>query len=451
MEFERDLYIYLTNWKNREDRMPLLLRGARQVGKTTLIRQFAKEFDVFLEFNLEKQKDRAPFEQLDDIDDLVSALFLLRDQTFNKFKTHLLFIDEIQEWSPAINKLRYLYEEWPMIHVVATGSLMDHALNEGQRIPVGRVEYAVLHPMNFSEYLVARDKKMLKDRFLEMPIPNIAMTPLYEEFHKYVLLGGMPKIISSFLQNKPDIAGLKPIFHGLLRGYREDVEKYAKNRTEVQVIRHIINMAPLFADQRIKFQKFGNSEYRAREVGEAFRSLEKARIVDLIYPTVETSPPLIPDMDKRPRLQYLDTGLMNYVLNNQFDVLRLSDLNDVSRGKIAQHIVYQEVKSMSIDPDFKNAFWVRQERRSQAEVDLVVPWNNYLIPIEIKSGASGKLRSLHEFIDRCDHNYAIRMYKGPLKVDELKTRKGKKYFLLNMPYFLGTQLDAYVDWFVNHE
>lgn len=446
MEFKRNLYEYLVDWKTREDRMPLILRGARQVGKTTLVRHFAAQFDEFLEFNLEKTKDRAVFQANDDIKDLLPSLFLNRGKVHRSNRTYLLFIDEIQEWPSAINQLRYFYEERPDIHVIASGSLLDHALNKGQKIPVGRVEYAVLHPMNFEEYLWAQGNEAVNAAISTFPIQEFSLPTLFETFHRYALLGGMPRILASYFDHQ-DISRLKPIFNSLIRGYTEDVEKYASNRTEVNVIRHVIQAAPAIADQRIKFEKFAGSNYKSREVGEAFRSLEKAKLLDLMYPSVETSPPAILDYDKRPRLQLLDTGLMNFASGLQSELLSIQDLNDTSRGRIAQHIVYQEMKSIHSEPDYKNVFWVRQESKSSAEVDLIYNYNQYLIPIEVKSGATGRLRSLHEFMDRCDHKYAVRLYRGPVQVNTLSTRLGKKYQILNLPYFLTFQIDRYLEWF----
>lgn len=447
MSLQRNIIDTLRVWGDRDDRMPLMLQGARQVGKTTVVRQLGEEYDVYMEFNLERVKDRQPFETYPDIDELVEALFLQMGIIPNEERRCLIFIDEIQEWPAAVNMLRYFYEDYPQLHVIASGSLLDFALDESERIPVGRVEYAVLHPMNFEEYLMAAGDKALLAAYQKMPISKVATTRLFEAFHKYTMIGGMPRVVDTYIRDQ-SVTGLKRIYNSLMKGYRDDVEKYARNKTDREVIRHIIGVAPTLADQRVKFQKFGNSEYRAREVGEAFRSLEKARLLDLIYPTTATTPPIITDYDKRPRLQFLDTGLINHAAALQSELLGIKDLNDASRGRTVQHIVYQEVKSRFESPDYHNTFWVREERRSQAEVDLLIPLDQYLIPVEIKSGAVGKLRSLHEYMDRCEHTYAVRLYRGPIRVDVAKTRLNKEYQLLSLPYFLAGRLEEYMRWFI---
>ena len=443
----RQFYEFLKDWKLRSTRKPLILRGARQVGKTTLIRSFADEFDQFLYFNLEIKSDKLLFEKAEGINELTQILFLERQSTISEEIPTLLFIDEIQEFPEAINQLRYFYETYPYLHVIATGSLLEHALEPGIKIPVGRVEYAVLHPVSFSEYLRSTGTGEALRLFTQIPVPDIALQTLFRLFHEYTIIGGMPAIVQSYIEGE-DITQLKPLYDNLLQTYMEDVERYAGNTTKQNVIRHIIRTAPYYADQRVTFQNFGGSTYKSREVGEAMRSLEKARIIELMYPTTNTSPPAVPDHHKRPRLQFLDTGLLNNVLQNQAELLQLEDLNDATRGAIVQHIVYQELKSRHYEVSYENIFWVREKHTASAEVDLIYPHNNWLIPIEIKSGPSGKLRSLHEFMDRCDHHFALRLYRGKMQIDKVKTRTGKEYKLLSIPYFLASRIPEYVAWFV---
>jgi predicted AAA+ superfamily ATPase len=207
----------------------------------------------------------------------------------------------------------------------------------------------------------------------------------------------------------------------------------------------------LFLDQRIKFQGFGNSNYRSREVGECFRILEDARILRLIYPTTDLKPPVQADLKKSPRVQLLDTGLVNYTLGIQGQLLSLEDLSSAYKGSLIPHLTGQELISTQTLSDRKPNFWVREKRQTSAEVDLVFAWQNKIIPIEIKSGATGSLRSLHQFIEASDHPYAVRVYGGGFKVEETQTPQGKPYLLMNLPYYLGTKIGEYVKWFtINH-
>ncbi len=207
--------------------------------------------------------------------------------------------------------------------------------------------------------------------------------------------------------------------------------------------------APYEIDNRINLNRFGASEFRTREVKEAMDSLSKARLIELIYPTTQVAPPVVSDLKKRPRLHFLDIGLVNYQLGLHQELLSINDLHKSSKGKLVQQLVNQELKSLDYLPGSKRAFWVREERGTSSEVDIVYPYQNLLIPIEVKSGASGTLRSLHEFMDRCPHDYAVRVYSGGLSIDELKTTRGKTYRLLNLPYFLSAWIKEYLNWFFN--
>jgi hypothetical protein len=211
-----------------------------------------------------------------------------------------------------------------------------------------------------------------------------------------------------------------------------------------------MSTAHLGLDSRIKFQNFGNSNYRSREVGEAFRNLDDAKVIQLIYPTTDTSPPILPDMKKSPRLQFLDTGLINHELNIQAEMLAMKDLNNAYKGAIIPHLVAQELMSLNTIKSVKPIFWVREKNQSSAEVDLVLQFNKMVIPIEIKSGKEGKLKSLHQFIEAAPHPYAVRMYAGKFSIEEHSTRSGKKYFLMNIPYYLTTKLNEYLSYFVSN-
>jgi predicted AAA+ superfamily ATPase len=209
-----------------------------------------------------------------------------------------------------------------------------------------------------------------------------------------------------------------------------------------------MSTAHLYVDERIKFQNFGNSNYKSREVGEAMRNLDDARIVQLIYPTTDKQPPAKPDLKKSPRLQFLDTGLINNELNIQAEMLAMEDLSSSYRGSIIPHLITQEKMSINTTKSIKPHFWVREKKQSSAEVDLVIPFQNYLIPVEIKSGKEGTLKSLHQFIEAVDHPYAIRMYAGEFRIDQHTTRNGKEYHLMNLPYYLGTKLNEYIEYFL---
>jgi predicted AAA+ superfamily ATPase len=442
---ERNLKV----WKQKSNRKPLILRGARQVGKTTLIKDFAQSYKFRIFLNLEKPAEAALFKKDSGVKSIVESLFLSANISIASIGETLLFIDEIQESPEAIQMLRYFYEEYPELNVIAAGSLLEFAMKKVRSFPVGRVEYLYLHPMNFTEYLEAVNHKSALEQIARVPVEPFAHTVLLDLFNKYSIVGGMPEVISNYIE-KDSLTELPGVYESLWGTYRNDVEKYAGNETERRIIKHILSTAPYYVDQRIKFQNFGQSSYRSREVGEAMRNLDHAGIMKLIYPTTDVTVPAKPDLRKSPRLQFLDTGVINNVLGIQPEMLTLTDLSNSYKGAIIPHLIIQELISLNSINDNKPNFWVRDKNQSSSEVDLVYAHKNMLIPIEIKSGSDGTLRSLHQFVEHCDHPYAVRIYAGKFEISRTKTPGGKPYLLMNLPYYLGTKIPDYLVYFIDN-
>lgn len=436
----------LKKWKIDKNRKPLILRGARQVGKTTLVNQFSEEYKQYIYLNLERLDHIQIFNSLNHVQDIVEALFL-KFELRRDYSNTLLFIDEIQESPKAIALLRYFYEDIPELHVISAGSLLEFSLKQVQSFPVGRVSFMHLFPMNFEEFLEAMDKILAVKAFHQIPISESAQNILFDLFHTYILIGGMPEVVKMYHQNKSFI-GLNEIYSSIWETYKSDVRKYAKSSTEEKVIIHIMGSAYNFLDQRVTYQNFGNSNYKSREVGEAFRSLDEAKVIQLIHPTTQVDFPIIPDFRKKPRLQFLDIGLVNHGLNVQHELIGVKDLSSAYKGSLIPQIVTQELISTNKFSYHKPNFWVREKNQSSAEVDLVIQFRGLLIPVEIKSGPIGKLRSLHQFMDACPHQYAVRLYAGKLEIHDTKTTNGKTFKLLNLPYYLGAKLQDYIAWFV---
>lgn len=196
------------------------------------------------------------------------------------------------------------------------------------------------------------------------------------------------------------------------------------------------------------FQGFGQSNYKSREMGEALRTLQRAMILYLLYPSIVTEPPVTVDQKKSPRLQFLDTGLLNYIVGLQGHFFKFDDLHSFYQGTIAEHIVGQELLTLDMNRLNKPRFWVREQRQSNAEVDFVIPFQQYVVPLEVKAGKTGSLRSLHQYMDRVGHSYAVRLYAGPLQETGAATSSGKTYKLLNLPYFLAGKINDYLHWFI---
>ncbi len=443
--FKRAIVQELEKWAKKKNRKPLVIRGARQVGKTTVVNQFAQNFEQYIYLNLELPTDRKPFENFKDLETLVQALLFLKDKEYSKRKSTLLFIDEIQEVPEAFNILRFFYEQMPEIPVISAGSLLETIFNNKLSFPVGRVEFLVVRPVSFIEFLEAANEKSALEQINQIPLKSFAHEKLLNLFHTYALIGGMPEIVKEYTETK-DLTALGTLYDSIITSYIDDVEKYASNNTQVQIIRHVIKASYYEAGKRIKFQGFGKSGYGSKEIGEALRTLEKALLVSLIYPTTNAKLPIIPELQKSPRLHLLDTGLMNYAAGIQKEIIGTTDLNNVYQGTVIEHLVGQELLASNYNALSALSFWVREKTTSTAEVDYVIAYDGRLIPIEVKSGKEGKLKSLHLFMDESPNTIAIRFYAGELSVTIATTPKGKKYHLLNLPYYLVSQLPKYIEW-----
>lgn len=185
--------------------------------------------------------------------------------------------------------MRFFYEEIPTLHVISAGSLLEFAMQKVHSFPVGRVEFLYLHPLNFQEYLEATGKQPLRKQLEHIPVKAFAHPTLMEAFHRYAIIGGMLEVVKTDIEQH-SLSDLPIIYESIWGTYKNDVEKYTSNDTERKIIKHLMDTAPLYLDERIRFQGFGNSNYRSREVGEAFRTLDDARIVRLIYPTTDLPP-----------------------------------------------------------------------------------------------------------------------------------------------------------------
>ncbi len=443
--FYRNQLKELETWRTSPTRKPLVIRGARQVGKTTLVHEFGKQFSQYIHINLEKSRDARLFEDFEDIQHLLTRIFLEKRFLQQYISDTLLFIDEIQESPKVVNLLRYFKEEVPQLAVIAAGSMLETLLGKNLTFPVGRVEYKVLRPVSFDEFLKASGEQQLLEEFHKTPIEKYAEPALRDAFHTYALLGGMPEVIQHYVTHK-DVTALGPIYDSLIKSYLDDAEKYAKSEQQLHLIRFAIHQAIQKAGHRTTFQRFGNSNYPSKSIGEVLRALEKTHLLHVLYPTTGTTLPVEPDYKKTPRIQFLDTGLINYFAGLQLDVLGTKDLNSVYQGKLIEHLVGQELLSFQSLSLQKLHFWVRYKKQSDAEVDFIYPYRGKLIPIEVKSGAKGHLKSLQVFLDHSPLHFAIRFYAGSRQLDELKTSSGKPFYLLSLPYFLASRIELYINW-----
>ena len=202
------------------------------------------------------------------------------------------------------------------------------------------------------------------------------------------------------------------------------------------MIRYILEEGWGYAGQAVTLGGFAQSAYKARETGEAFRTLEKALLLELVYPTTHTIMPATTDLKRAPKLIWLDTGLVNYAAEIQKEYLLSKDLTDTWRGMAAEQIVAQELKALSNEAGKKQKFWVRAKRGSSAEVDFVYIYGGKIIPIEVKNGHNAHLKSIHQFMNETEHDLAVRIWSGNYAIDEVTTNEGKHFKLINLPFYM---------------
>ena len=256
----------------------------------------------------------------------------------------------------------------------------------------------------------------------------------------------MPEALAEYAAHE-DITRLSPIYRSLINGYNEDVEKYARNTNQTNVIRHLLTHGWAEAGQTITFSRFGGSNYTSKEVHEALEVLQKAFLLSLDYPITTVKAPAIPALTRQPKLIWLDSGIMNFSVDIQTEYLQNRSLTDVWKGHAAEQIVGQELR-IALDRNYRNEqfFWVRDKKGATAEVDFVWQHNTSIIPIEVKSGTNAHLRSLHSFMDTADStDVAIRIWPGKYGIDEVTTPKGKTFRLINLPFYYVGMIDKVID------
>jgi len=443
--YNRDLLFDLRAWKQKSKRKPLVLRGARQVGKTTLVDEFGKEFDFYIKLNLEKKADYELFARTDNVKEIVQYLYVRAGIEDDINHSVLLFIDEIQESYAAVSLLRYFYEEVPQLYVIAAGSRLQKLLKKKvadrqslkRSFPVGRVEYLNLRPFSFFEYLSAAGKQKWREQIENLTVSDLLHVDLQKEFNTYALIGGMPEVVSHYLEHK-NLVSLAPIYKSLITGYIDDVENYARNDAQTRVIRHILNTGWHEAGSAITFANFGNSTYTSTQIHEAMDVLSKAFVMNLAYPITSTKAPAMPVRRRSPKLIWMDNGLVNHKVGLAQEYLQNKNLLDTWRGRAAEHIVAQELRVLLDKHDEEElSFWVRDKKGANAEIDFIWQKEGRIYPIEVKSGHNSKLQSLHVFVDNSDLPVtAIRFWNEPYSVNDLITPVGKKPFrLINVPFY----------------
>ena len=441
--FSRKINRYLQDWSKSSFRKPLLIRGARQVGKTTAVRMFGQEFDVFIELNMELDDDRELFERETDINRLYNLILITKGIASSAGRV-LIYIDEIQHCEKAIAALRYFYEQRPDLYVIAAGSLLE-ALLDRQRIglPVGRVSSVWMYPLDFEEFLEAAEQHQLLSELQSLPLKGHLLPAINRWFRQYALIGGMPEIVSAYLKTN-DLSLVRRMQADLLVAYDDDMIKYAQTRDQADTIRLIWSFLPTVVCKQVSYSGFGKLKLRTESVRSAMRILELCGLVYRVSPYTTYELPALLDYSKKVKLLMLDTGLLNYLAGVQAEYFGSQSLNSIYKGAAMEHLIGQLLISQGGEEIMPLSYWQRDKRGSSAEIDYVYRHRGKLIPIEVKAGACGTLKSLHLFMEKSPQDLAIRFYDGEFRVQSVERKEGKTFTLLNIPLALVGNLKEYV-------
>lgn len=425
----------LIDWTKSIRRKPLIIRGARQVGKTWLVENaLSRSFDHFVKIDLEKRKDlHIHFSENLDPKGILNALELAGGRIIPG-KT-LLFLDEIQACPRAIMALRYFYEQIPELHVVAAGSMLEIAFGDIS-IPVGRVQYLSLHPMTFYEYLCALDREPMAERLLMDPAKSGKQISdmILAELKTYFFIGGMPECVKVWR----DTGSMIEVFQvqsEILESFRDDFSKYTP-RVDPLCLDAVFLNAARFLGEQIKYTRL-NHGHSGQTNRKAFDLLTKAR---LIHKIPSCNPPGIPlgatANPKKFKSALLDIGLLQRLCQVPVESeLKQDNLLSIYRGKLAEQFIAQELLAWQGGPLY---YWSRDARSSNAEVDFLAVRNGRLYPIEVKSGKGGSLRSLHMMLEKYpDCPEGLVFFSG--EYQELPQQKLKFIPLYSLPFeFRGT-------------
>lgn len=387
----------IAGWKDSPRRKPLIIRGARQVGKTWLVENvLAKQFQSFVKIDLEKRRDLHPcFAENLGPQSILNHLELTTGRIIPG--QTLLFIDEIQACPRALMALRYFYEEMPDLHVVAAGSLLEFAFGEIS-IPVGRVQYLHMHPMTFYEYLLAMGKEQMAEYTLNQSddVARSIQEVILKELRGYFFVGGMPECVKTYRDTGSMVETFQ-VQSEILDSYRDDFSKYTPQINTTCLDAVFLSVAKSIGEQ-LKYTHL-NDGHSSQMNRKAFDLLVKAKIIHKIPACDPSGLPLGATANpKKFKASMLDIGLMQRLCQVPVELeLQQENLLAMYRGKLAEQFVAQELLAWHSSELF---YWAREARGSSAEVDFLVVRQGNIYPVEVKSGASGSLRSLHLMLEK---------------------------------------------------
>jgi hypothetical protein len=401
---------YLGEWKASKQRKPLILRGARQVGKTYVVDKFGGEhFKYYLKINPELDNNLKSIFQSKKPQLIISELSALYNVPIIAGET-LLFIDEVQILPEAIEALRYFYEDMPGLHVITAGSLLDHTLNEmPTSMPVGRVEFAYMYPLSFNEFLLANGQHglltYLSDFDFETTFSIALHQKLMEYLRLYFFIGGMPEAVKVYVETK-NLIEVEKIHSQILTSFKYDFAKYGTRRQQ-DYLNDCLEYAALHVGKKVKYVNI-NRNVHSSYLKESMLKLELSRIIYLVRRTGSSKIPINQYVDKEAfKPFFLDIGLMCHLSNIKLS--NISDLVTDFEGALAEQFVSQELLSLfGVYEDARLYYWSREAKNANAELDFLFQHNNKIYPVEVKAGKTGTLKSLQVYLAEKGENTGIR-------------------------------------------
>lgn len=413
MYIKRIIDTDLENWRISKHRKPLMLRGARQVGKSSSVKNLAQQFEYFIEINFDENPQfKAIFEQNSDV---VNICELIRASTNIPIITGktLIFFDEVQACIPAISALRYFYEKLPELHVIAAGSLLEFALADLPSFGVGRVRSLFIYPFSFQEFLMAFREdfllKTLQKANANLPLPEILHDKLKKYFKRFLVVGGMPEVVSNYVINN-DILEAQRVLDDLIIALEADFAKY-KNRISTSRIREVFNAVVGQMGSKFSYS-YPNATLTNLQVKEVLELLKMAGLIIPVTHSACNGIPIGAEINTKSRKYLLlDTGILQRILGLSIgDLLIQDDFETINKGAIAELFVGLElIKNASPYENQDLYFWHREAKSSQAEVDFVIQKQAQIVPIEVKAGTKGSMQSMYLFLKEKKCNWGVRL------------------------------------------
>jgi predicted AAA+ superfamily ATPase len=409
--FERKIDSVLLSWAKEKNRKPLLLRGARQVGKSSAVRNLGKSFKNYVEINFEYDKEvHVFFEKFNSPHEICKQLSLYYKKEIIAGET-LVFFDEIQDCPKALAKLRYFYEKYQELHLIAAGSLLEFAIEEMASFAVGRIRSIYLYPFSYEEFLLAQKNEMLINAYRQANSKKPLSEPIHQELNKllkiFLVIGGMPEAVAKYIETESFLES-QMVIDDLIISFKNDFKKYKKRMPSIY-IENVFESVANQIDGKFVYERIlnlNNSQVK--------QSLELLIMAGLAIPVTHSSANGIPigagANFKYRKILLLDTGIFLRMLDfNASQIIIADDFKTINIGSLAEMFVGLEIlKASSCYMPYKLYCWHREKKQSSAQVDYVVQKNNSIIPIEVKSGLKGAMPSLRLFMQEKNSKMGIR-------------------------------------------